>query len=116
MLETAFEVYGKHIEAPRRRYGKVFFRKRIQKISNHRADCTAFVAIYGGGSGFHVTRGARLYFNEAQNFPIPADQIDFPMMPRGAKVARDDDVSASPQIKISFFLAAPPGHWMGGTV
>src|SRR5438045_460372 len=116
MLETAFEVYGKHIEAPRRRYGKVFFGKRIKKISNHRADCAPFLAIYGGGSGFHVTRSAGLHFDEAQNLPVPADQINFPMMPRSAKVARDDDVSASPQIEISFFLAATAGHLMSGKV
>src|SRR5438045_9316525 len=116
MLETAFEVYGKHIEAPRRGYGKMFFGKRIKKIANHRADCPPFLAMYGGGSRFHVTRGARLHFDEAQHLPVPADQINFPMMARGTKVACDDDVSASPQIEISFFLAATSGHLMSGKV
>jgi len=47
-----------------------------------------------------------LNFDEAENIFVPADQVNFSMMPGGAIVARDHYVTASPQIEICVFFPA----------
>ena len=58
-------------------------------------------------------RGAGFDFDEAEHVFVPADQVDLPGMPRRTKIARHHDVTATPQVEISFFLTAAAGYLVG---
>jgi hypothetical protein len=68
----------------------------------------AFLAVHRSSGRFHVARSPRFDFDKAEDILVPSDQINFAMVPRRAKVARNYDVSASAQVEVGVFLAAPP--------
>jgi len=88
-------------------------RKRSQVIPNDDAKVVSLLAIHSRGSGFHVTRSSRLHFNKAEDIVVPANQINFTMMPRRTVIACDHAVSAMAQVEISVFLTAFSGAEMG---
>ena len=68
------------------------------------------IEIHRGRSGLHVACGAGFDFDETEHVFVPANQINFPMMPGGPKIARDHDVAAAPEVEIRVFLATPAGR------
>ena len=56
-----------------------------------------------------------LDFDETEHVLVPADQINFSMMPRRAEIARDHDVAAATKVEVGVFLAATAGAKVGGT-
>ena len=93
-------------------------RERVQVVTNHYPKIPALLAINGRMSGLHVTRGASLDFDEAENVfaPVfrPSNQIDLAAMPCSAKISRHHHVTFLAQIKVGVFFAAAPCPQMSG--
>src|SRR6202142_268124 len=73
-----------------------------------------FMAIDSGFRGLDLACRSSLHFDDTQNVPIPANQIQLTPMMRRPVVAGDDGVAPPPQIKISVFLAATAGALCAG--
>src|SRR6266550_6189919 len=83
-------------------------------ISNHDSDVMALLAVHGCGGRLDIVRGPRLDFDETEHVSVPPDEINFPMMSCAAEVACDHDVTATSQVEVCVFLAAPSGAKMSG--
>ena len=57
------------------------------------------MAIHGSFGGLEVTRGAGFDLDKTEDFPIPADEIEFAAMMRGVVVAGDDGVAPPAKVK-----------------
>ena len=102
-------VYGKHIEAPLARMWHV-----AHKFAGNQKQFLLFGAVNGGFGGFDIAGGARLDLDETKNIFLPANQVEFAAMIRGAVVAGNDHVSVAAKIEISILFATPSYLLMSG--
>jgi hypothetical protein len=100
-------VYAYDVEPPLARRGLA-----TQVFSCYGGYFAAFMAVHGCFGGLHVTRCPRLNFNKTKHIGIPADQVDFPRLPRRAVVAGHDDITQAAEMEAGVLLAAPPGALM----
>ena len=66
--------------------------------------------IHRGLRWSNVSAGTRLYFNEAERFALPSDQVEFSLRRSHSPVARHDRVSLVAQVKMRNLLTALTGH------
>jgi len=110
-------IYGNNIKAPLARwcyrarcghgFGPLECGHVAHKIAGNQFQVSLFGKIDGGLGWLHVARGPRLHLDEAQNFLVPAHQVQFATVMRRSVVAGDDRISAAPQIKVGVLFAAP---------
>ncbi|HSZ61269.1 MAG TPA: hypothetical protein VK828_05710 [Terriglobales bacterium] len=103
-------VYGEHVETPRAR------RDVAHEVTRNQNQVPSFGAIDGRLGRFNIARRPRFHFDDAQSVAVPADQIDFPAMMRGAEIPGDNRIASSPKIEIRFFFAAPASPQVRGTL
>jgi hypothetical protein len=89
-------------------------RKGSQVIAYPDSQVAAFLAVHRGFRRLHIASRARLDLNEAEDIFVPADRLNFLMMPCSALVPCNHYISASPQIEIRVFFAASAGALMSG--
>ncbi len=91
----------------------MLLRVRTKILATDGFDVASLLAIYRCSSRFDVVRGTGFDLAEAEHIFVPADEIDFAVMPRRAVVSRNHDVSTPAQIEISIFLSATTGAEVG---
>ena len=111
MRRIAFVLHGEHIKAPLRKFGE-----SPQVFADYFAEIAALLAVHGGLGGFNVPSSARLDLDKAEHIFVPADEVNFSVMPRAAEVARNHNVPASAKVKIGVFLPATAGTVVSGNV
>ncbi len=67
----------------------MLFRERTKIVATDSFDVATLLAIYGCGSGLHVTRCTGLDLDEAEHVFVPSNKIDFSVMPRGTVISRN---------------------------
>jgi len=85
----------------------------MQIIADNEANSTTLLAVHSGSRRLYVTRGAGFDFDKAKHVFVPADQINFAVMPRRPEISCNHDITAPSQIEVGFFFAATPGALMG---
>src|SRR5216683_3885688 len=106
-----FVIHRDHGKVPLRQ-----LRKCAQIVANHHPDVVALLAVYGCGGKFYIAGCTSFDFDKAEHVLIPADQVNFSMMPWRAEVAGNHDVSATAQVEVGVLLTAPAGALMGGRI
>jgi len=86
----------------------------MQTIADHSAQRPSLVSVHRSLSGLHVTRRPGLDFDEAEHVFVPADEINFAVMPRRPKIARHHHVPVTAQIEVGVFFSAAAGAVMRG--
>src|SRR5208283_3679202 len=87
-----------------------------QEVAGNQQQLSLFVAIYGSFGGLHVARRASFHFDNTQDVPIPADQIEFAAIMWRTVISGDHGVSPAAQVEISVFLAPPASALVRGCV
>src|SRR5260370_17874732 len=108
---ASFVIPRYHAEAPRRQ-----LTKRAPIVANHTPDVVALLAVYGCGGKFYIAGCTSFDFDKTEHVLIPADQVNFSMMPWRAEVAGNHDVSATAQVEVGVLLTAPAGALPGGPI
>ena len=71
-----------------------------QEVARDPRQILLFIPIYGGLRGLDGAGGASFHFHKAENVAIPADQVEFSAMMRGAVVAGDHGVAAAAEVEV----------------
>jgi hypothetical protein len=83
-------------------------------LPRHLRHFSSFVPVHRGLSGLHVQRGTRLNFNEANNIPVPADQVDLSPAARRPEIAFHYHITQLPQIEVRLLFSLRPGALVPG--
>jgi len=76
-----------------------------QELCRHQPQFKLLGPVHGSFGRLYRMTAASLYFDEAKSSPVPADHVDFTLSPRGAPIARDDNVALAAKKVVSQILA-----------
>lgn len=80
-----------------------------QVIASDRDEIATLIFVNGSFGGLHIVRGAGFYFDKAQYFFVPSNEIDFSAAIWRAKISGDHDVALAAQVEVGVFFAAAAG-------
>ena len=111
MRRISFVLHREDIKSPLRKPGGA-----AQVFADHFAEVVALLAVHSSLGGFHLAGGSGFDLDETQYVSVPADEINFAVMPGRAEVPGYHNVPATAKIEIGVFLAAPAGAEVGWTI